>query len=150
MDAGQREPVQIRFLPGGSLLVGNGPSYLLFRNPQKEVTHLSSGLHRELRGALKGYKVIDQDNELLPLVQALVLASADAIYDLDSRVNAANRKGATYMVVREIERLIRQFPNRTTFEAELRRLCTCMRAAGSIAMYHSAPGVPESGSPPGS
>jgi hypothetical protein len=147
--AGETASVQTLFLPGGWCLAGNGPSYLLFC-PNKEVIHLAGGLHRALRRDLKGYSAIDQDDELLPLVRALALASADAIYDADPRSNAANRKRAAHVVVREIERLIRQFPKRATFEAELRRLCTSLRAAGQYQMYHTAPGVPESRNPPGS
>jgi hypothetical protein len=130
-------------------LIGDGPSYLLFRNLGKEVTHLSGGMHRELRQSLKGYRAI-RDGELAPLVGALSLASAEAIYDVDSRANASQRKWAAFAVVREIERVLRLFPKRTTFEKELRRLATSLRAAGQYAMYHAAPGVPESESPPGS
>lgn len=140
--------MQIRCWARGWWLVGNGPSYLLFRNPEKDVVHLSSGMHRELREALKGYRAI-RAGELAPLVEALFWASADAIYDADSRTNAPRRKRAAYTVVRQIEALIRQFPKRATFEEELRRLATSLRAAGQYGMYHAAPGAPESQSLPG-
>jgi hypothetical protein len=146
---GEAKSVQTRLWPGGWCLVGNGPSYLLFRNPEKEVTHLSSGMHRELREALKGYCAI-QDDKLAPLVRALFLASADAIYDVEGRTNASERKWAAYMVVREITELIREFPQREIFARRLRRLATCLRAAGQYEMYHGAPGVPEGTYPPGS
>jgi hypothetical protein len=135
--------------PGGWCLVGEGPSYLLFNHPQMKVTHLATGLHRELRQSLKGYRAI-RGGELAPLADALVLASAEAIDDADERVNAAARKQAAFVVVREIERLLRRFPERATFEKELRQFCSSLRAAGQYAMYHTAPGVPEPESPPGS
>ena len=136
--------------PGGWCLVGDGPSYLLFGHSQMEVTHLASGLHRNLRKALKGYQVISSDGELEPLVTQLLLASADAIIDADSRANTKERKWAAFVILREIERLLRLFPERDTFEKELGRFGTLLRAAGQIAKYHSPPGVPESESPPGS
>jgi hypothetical protein len=144
------EPIQTSCWPGGWCLVGDGPSYLLFRNPQMEVTHLSSGLHRELREALRNYHVISSNKELAPLVQMLLLASADAIYDADPRADAASRKWAAFVIVREIERLLRLFPERATFKKELGRFSTCLRAAGQIAMFRSPPGVPGSAGPPGS
>jgi hypothetical protein len=143
-----RCPVQIRLLAEGWSLVGNGPSYLLFHAPEKEVTHLSTGLFRELREALKGYSAIE-DGELVPLVQALSLISADAIYDVDKRIDAAQRKGAAFIVAREIEELIREFPKRKIFESRLRRLATLIRAAGQFQMYHGPPGWPERGAPGG-
>jgi hypothetical protein len=143
------EPIQTSLWPGGWRLVGNGPSYLLFRHSKMEVTHLASGLHRELHQSLARYRAI-RGGELEPLADALILASAEAIYDADERANAPGRKQAAFVVMREIERLIRLFPERDTFEKELRRLCSSLRAAGHYAMYHTAPGAPESESPPGS
>ena len=134
----------------GWWLVGNGPSYLLFRGPEKEVIHLSTGINRELREALRGYSAIQEEGELVPLVRALFLASADAIYDVDSRTNASERKAAAYMVLRELTELIGEFPQRESFDRRLRRLATCLRAAGKYQMYHGPPGVPEGASPPGS
>jgi hypothetical protein len=141
--------VQKYSLAPGWWLVGNGPSYLLFRNPEKEVMHLATGLFRELREAFRGYSAI-QDGKLAPLVWALFLASADAIYDVDGRTNASERKWAAYIVVREITELIRAFPEREIFEQRLRRLATSLRAAGQYEMYHGGFGVPEGTSPPGS
>jgi hypothetical protein len=150
----RREPVKICWWIGGWCLVGNGPSYLLFCPNTKEVIHLASGLHRQLRGSLKGYSAIGSDGELLPLVRALALSSSDAIYDVDPRPDAAQRKWATYVVVREIEALIRQFRSRRCereiFERGLHRLTTLIKAAGQYQTYHAAPGVPELKGPPGS
>jgi hypothetical protein len=145
-----QKPLQVCFWSGGWYLVGNGPAYLLFHAPKKEVTHLVTGMHRELREALKGYSAIQEAGNLALLVWALARASADAI-NLDSRTHDASEcRRANYIVVREIERLRRQFPNRTNFEAGLRRLNSSLRAAGQYAMYYGAPGVPEGTSPPGS
>ena len=150
--APERSSVEICRWPGGWCLVGDGPSYLLFGHTQMEVTHLSIGLHRELRDALKGYAAI-QAGELAPLVEALGLAGPDWIYDpdsLSSRSNDSSRQWAAFVILREIQRLLRLFPKRATFEKELRRFCTSLRAAGQYAMYHTAPGVPESSGPPAS
>ena len=148
--APDRSPTDFCRWPGGWTLTGKGPSYLLFKSPEMEVTHLANGLHRNLRKALKGYEVINAKGELVPLVEQLLLASADTVYDADSRPNARDRKWAAFVVVREIEKLIHLFPDRATFEAQLSRLGTSLRAAGEIAKYHSPPGVPESEGPPGS
>src|SRR6516164_11596667 len=89
--------VQIQRLPGGWCLVGNGPSYLLFC-PNKEVLHLASSLDWQLRQDLKGYRAIDEQGELVPLVWALLHASADAIYQVGPA--AAKHKRPTYISVR--------------------------------------------------
>jgi hypothetical protein len=124
-------------------LVGNGPSYLLF-TPNKKVLHLSSGLDRQLRRDLQGYQAIDlrEEDELEPLAQALVLASAQAVYDLDPHPGSLTRKAATFAVMQEIEQLIRLFPQPKIFEGHLQRLTTLIKAAGILAM-HTVPGVPE-------
>jgi hypothetical protein len=145
--------VQIWRWAGGWYLVGNGPSYLLFC-PNKEVMHLASGLHRALRRDLQGYSAIGAGGELVPLAWALALASSCAIYDIEPNLDAAKRKWAAYVVVREIEELIRQFQqNRKIFDDRLRRLATLIKAAGTLEMYHGppeAPGAPSVPSPPGS
>jgi hypothetical protein len=133
-------------------MVGGGPSYLLF-TPTKEVLHLASGLTRALRLDLQGYDAIGKCGKLDPLVWALTLASSDAIYDVVPGPNAAKSEWAAYVVMREIEGLIREFPHRTSFDCRLRRLCTALRAAGILGMYHTPPEAPGAGSrpsPPGS
>jgi hypothetical protein len=149
-----REPVQILRWARGWYLVGNGPSYLLFC-PNKEVLHLSSGLHRQLRRDLKGYTVIGKDGKLEPLVWALTQISADVIHDADPRPDAATRMWANTLVLHEIEMLIHQFPPSCSkiFEGSLRRLATLIRAARILQLYHGppdAPGAPSQKSPPGS
>jgi hypothetical protein len=135
--------VQIQRWADGWPLVGNGPSYLLF-TPNKEVMHLTSGLTRVLRRDLLGYQAIDlrqARDELAPLAQALVLASAQAVYDRDTHMNSLMRKAAVFTVIQEIEQLIRLFPQPQIFEGRLHRLTTLIRAAGILAM-HDAPGAP--------
>jgi hypothetical protein len=138
------EQVQIHRWPGGWCLVGDGPSYLLFDVRKKGVMHLASGLYRALRLDLKGYSAIGKDGELEGMVRMLALASADAIYDLDERPNAAERKWAAYTVVREIKKLSYQHSfDERLFTGHLRRLCTLLRAERQLALAHGPPGVPE-------
>jgi len=148
------EPVQVSRWPGGWCLVGNGPSYLLFCPKNKEVTHLASGLHRALRQDLQGYDAIGAGGELEPLVWAFASASANAIYDIDPSLDAVKRKWAAYVVVREIQEIIRLFPqNPKIFVGRLRRVATLIKAAATLAMYHGppeAPGASSLPSPPGS
>ena len=142
MSTRSQEPVQVSCWAGDWPLVGNGPSYLLF-TPNKEVLHLTSGLDRALRRDLQGYQAIDlrKRDELAPLAQALVLASAQAVYDLDTRMDSLIRKAAVFTVIQEIEQLIRLFPQPKIFEGRLHRLTTLIRAARILAM-HDAPGAP--------
>ena len=134
-------PVQVQLWADGWPLVGNGPSYLLF-TPTKEVLHLTSGLDRQLRRDLQGYQAIDlrEEDELEPLAQALVLASAQAVYDLDPHPGSLTRKAAVFTVIQEIEQLIRVRQPRV-FERRLGRLTTLIRAAAVLAQ-HAIPGPP--------
>jgi len=137
--------MRIHRWPLGWSLVGNGPSYLLFDARKKEVTHLAGGLHRALRQDLKGYSVLDECGELAAMVRMLTLASADAIYEVDPRPDAAKRKEAAYIVIRAIEKLIYQDPfDERLFSGRLRRLCTLLRASRRLAAAQgSPPGVPQ-------
>jgi hypothetical protein len=156
--------------PGGWCLVGKGPSCLLFKTgstseaskPDRasrpsstshgmEVTHLSSGLHRNLRKALKGYRAINRDGELEPLVSQLLLADCGAVYDALARENAPDRKLADYAIILEIQELVWQFPDPAEFDRALGRLISSVRAARQIAKYRGPPAAPESRrpSPPG-
>jgi hypothetical protein len=149
--AERAEPVQIRRWPGGWFLVGNGPSYLLFC-PKGEVLHLASSLYRQLRQDLKGYQAIGDDDKPVPLVRALELARADAVYDLDRSANTTIRKWADYNVVREIQELIALSSREPKiFEGRARRFVTSMKAAGILAMYRDGPPAAPGGesSPPG-
>jgi hypothetical protein len=154
--AERAEPVQIQRWPGGWCLVGNGPSYLLFCPPNKEVIHLvgqevlhlanTLPLHRALRRDLQRYGVIGEGGELDPLVLAFAQASALAIYDL----GAPRGKAAAFRATQEIEGLIGSFRQPAVFEDRLRRLATLFRAAGTLGMYHTppeAPGAPSVPSP---
>jgi hypothetical protein len=144
--------VQIRELAKGWSLVGEGPSYLLFRAPEKEVTHLSTGLFRELREALKGYSAIE-NGELVPLVRALSLMSPVAIYDIDERTDTPRCKAASYTVLLEWQQLLCPFSQDQVFEERLRRFNSSIRAARRVQMYHGppeAPGASSAPSPPGS
>jgi hypothetical protein len=135
------ESIQTSCWRGGWCLVGNGPSYLLFHHPQMEVIHLSSGLDRELYQSLQRSHAI-RDGKLTPLVEALYLVSTFPS-------PSPSHDWAHLVISREIERLLSLFPEHDTFEKELRRLGSSLRAAGQYAMYHTAPGVPESENPPG-
>jgi hypothetical protein len=144
--------VQIRELAKGWLLVGEGPSYLLFRAPEKEVTHLCTGLFRELREALKGYSAIE-NGELMPLVQALSLMSPAAIYDIDERTDTPRCKAASYTVLLEMQQVLCPFSQDHVFEERRRRFNSLIRAARRVQMYHGppeAPGASFAPSPPGS
>ena len=145
------EPWHVERWPGGWSLVGNGPSYLLFHAQEKEVTHLSTGLFRELRKALKGYPAIE-NGALTPLVRALGLASATAIYDLQCE-DTFRRKAACFVILQALRELLCPFSQDQVFEGRLREFVSSLRAARQVEMYRSlppeAPSASSAPSPPG-
>jgi hypothetical protein len=144
-----REPVQICLWARSWWLVGNGPSYLLFRAEEGRVMHLTTGIPRKLRHALKGFSAI-QDGKLDQLVKALILIDTTFLELLDfpeamlplieelstEEVNIS--RAAAFAVLREIEHLIQPLDqnNEKLFEGRLARFASRVRAARRFLAEH--------------
>jgi hypothetical protein len=124
-----RAPVAIRLWGRGWWLIGNGPSYLLFRAEEGRIMHLTTLLPRNLRAALKGYQAI-KNARLTPLVRALSLINTRLLYSpfhpTEDSIRCAKN---TFIVLRTIERLIYHFADEKAFEDALARFASNLRAA---------------------
>jgi hypothetical protein len=121
-------PYKVCWWARGWLVVGDGPSYLLFRAEEKKVTHLvSRAIPRYLHTALKGFHAIEND-KLVPLVRDLMRINTANVDDPDCRL-------AGEAVLSEIERLI-YLPEQKIFDAQLGRLVSLIKAARRLQLYH--------------
>jgi hypothetical protein len=130
-----RVPVRIRLWARGWWLVGNGPSYLLFRAEEGRVMHLTTLLPRNLRTALKGYQAI-KNGRLTPLIRALSLISTRLLYSPPPHTEDSIRCAKhTFIVLRTIEHLIyHHFAREKAFEDALARFASNLRAARRLAL----------------
>jgi hypothetical protein len=123
-------PVTIRLWARSWWLVGNGPSYLLFRTQEKRVMHLTRTTHlpRNLREALKGYQVVKR-GALAPFVQALILINTRLLCSPAQGDDGIRCARHSVRVLSTIERLVNKYSTEENFEEALSRLTSNIRAA---------------------
>jgi hypothetical protein len=124
-----KAPVETRLLARGWWLVGNGPSYLLFRREERRVMHLTKQFPRHLREALKGYQAVE-NGRLMPQVYDLNLISL--LYSPAKGEERRECRKACLKVLSTIDRLIYQSPDKKSFEKRLARFVSDIRAAYSF------------------
>jgi hypothetical protein len=134
------EPVQICLWAKSWWLVGNGPSYLLFRAEEGRVMHLTTSIPRKLRHALKGFSAI-QKGKLEPLVRALTRINTAVLVQLELNdgpytEDAIRAKVASFTVLKEIECLVCKLPDEKIFKGQLARFASQLRAARRFIMEH--------------
>jgi hypothetical protein len=132
-------PYKVWWWARGWWIVGDGPSYLLYRAEEKRVTHLVSqgAIPQHLGAALQGFQVIEE-GKLNPLLQALI--SVDTADTAHRHIEDAIRaKVAGDTVLSEIERLIYQLPDEKIFAGQLARFSTLIRAARRYQAEHHGP-----------
>jgi hypothetical protein len=123
-------PYKVSWWARGWWIVGDGPSYLLFRAEERRVTHLvAKAIPHYLRESLHRFSAIEND-KLVPLVRALIRLHAANADDLDCRL-------ASEAVAGEIERLI-YLPDQALFDAQLGRFASLVRAARRLQLYHGS------------
>ena len=123
--------VSVTLWARGWWLVGNGPSYLLFRTEDRRVMHLTTQLTRNLREALKGYQAV-KNGTLIPQVYDLNLIGL-----LRSPPKGQGRliyEEGCFRVLSRIERLIYQPPDEKSFEKGLASFASNIRAAHRFAV----------------
>jgi hypothetical protein len=139
-----RSPVRIRLWARSWWLVGNGPSYLLFRAQERRVMHLTEQLPRNLREALKGYQAV-KNGTLVPLVRALSLINTNALTSSKQTESSIRCKKAGVEILATLEYLIyNSFPSEKSFEEALARFTSCVRATRRLTeVEHEFAGGPE-------
>jgi hypothetical protein len=122
-------PVTIRLWARSSWwLVGNGPSYLLFLSKERRVIHLTKQLPRNLREALKGFQATE-NGTLVPLVHALSLINTGMLRSSLKSRHRLRCSRASLTVLDAIEHLIYHCPEEKSFENQLARFTSNIRAA---------------------
>jgi hypothetical protein len=123
-------PVTIRLWARSWWLVGNGPSYLLFRSEDRRVMHLTTTtyLPPNLREALKGYQVV-KGGTLAPLVHALRLVNTRLLCSPSQSDDCIRCARHSLRVLSAIEHLVNNCSNQKGFEKALARLMSNIKAA---------------------
>jgi hypothetical protein len=113
----------------------------LFRAEEGRVMHLTTGIPRKLRHALKGFSAI-QEGKLEALVHALTLINTSVLLRLELNdgpytEDAIRSKVASFTVLREIERLVCGLrDDEKIFKGQLARFASQLRAARRFLMEH--------------
>jgi hypothetical protein len=117
----------VRLWARGWWLVGDGPSYLLFRAEEGRVMHLTKQLPRNLSETLnKGYQAVE-NGRLVPQVSALNLISL--LRSPPKGQDFLAYEEACFTVLSTIEHLIHQSPDEKSFKKGLARFASNIRAA---------------------
>ena len=137
LDNNRCQSVNIYRWARGWYLVGNGPSYLLFRaeekRPEARVLHLTMELPRSGRAALKGFRVIE-DGKLIPPVPALRLINTALLFSPRSHEDVIRCRKASLLILQLIECMVAQ-SSKQTFKARLSRFNSYIKAAHCLTTF---------------
>jgi hypothetical protein len=137
LDNNRCQSVNIYRWARGWYLVGNGPSYLLFRaeekRPEARVLHLTMELPRSGRAALKGFRVIE-DGKLIPPVPALRLINTALLFSPRSHEDVIRCRKASLEILGLIELMLAP-SSEQTFKARLSRFNSYIKAAHCLTTF---------------